>query len=147
MGPDTFEDATDHPLWEIVHDLANAETTAFSFKQQMMLDLLTYERAYAEIVRVEGRVVALWRLDPMLVHIDRDDQRRKRYRVTLASGHQQTWTFDPSRPPILELTHPSPIRQCRELIGAALALQTYVGAFFSNGARPSGVLANRRSAR
>ncbi|ODS53214.1 MAG: phage portal protein [Acidobacteria bacterium SCN 69-37] len=140
VAADTFTDATDHPLYEIVHDLANPETTAFSFKHQLMMDLLTHERAYAEIVRVEGRVVALWRLDPTLVHVDRDEQRRKRYRVTLANGQQQTWLFDPSRPPIFELTHPSPIRQCREVIGTALALQQYVGKFFANGARLGGIL-------
>jgi HK97 family phage portal protein len=140
VADDTFTDATDHPLYEIVHDLANPETTAYAFKHTMMTDLLTYERAYAEIVRVDGRVVALWRLDPTRVHVDRDDQRRKRWRVTLADGRQQTWTFDPSMPPIFELTHPSPIRQCRELIGTALALQAYVGKFFANGARLGGVL-------
>lgn len=137
---DTFEDAVDHPLYEILHDLSNPETTAFSLKLDMMRDLLTHERAYAEIVRVDGRVVALWRIDPTLVHVDRDEARRKRYRVTLADGRMQTWLFDPSRPPILELLHPSPIHQCRELIGTALALQTYVGKFFSNGARLGGVL-------
>ena len=137
---ETFVDATDHGLWEILHSLPNAEQTAYDFKRQMMVDLLAHERAYAEIVRVDGRVVALWRLDPTAVHVDRDEQRRKRYRVTLADGRQQTWTFDPSRPPIFELAHPSPIRQCRDLIGTALALQTYVGKFFANGARLGGVL-------
>jgi HK97 family phage portal protein len=140
VGPDTFEDAADHPLWEVVHDLANPETTAYSFKAQMMLDLLTHERAYAEIVRVDGRVVALWRLDPTAVFVDRDEQRRKRYRVMLANGQQQVWTFDASRPPVFELTHPSPIHRCRDLIGTALALQIYVGRFFANNARPGGIL-------
>jgi HK97 family phage portal protein len=140
VSGDTFEDARDHGLFEILHALPNAETTAYSFKQQMMRDLLTYERAYAEIVRVDGRVVALWRLDPTRVLVDRDDQRRKRWRATLADGRTQIWTFDPSTPPIFELAHPSPIRHCRELIGTALALQAYVGKFFSNGARLGGVL-------
>jgi HK97 family phage portal protein len=140
IGPDSFEDATEHPLWEILHDLPNPETTATEFKRAMTFDLLAYERAYAEIVRADGRVVALWRLDPARVTVDRDEQRRKRYRVTLANGSTQTWLFDPSRPPILELTAPSPIRFCRELIGVALALQGYVGAFFRNGARLGGVL-------
>ena len=140
IGPDTFEDASDHPLWEVIHDLANPETTAYTFKAQMMLDLLTHERAYAEIVRVDGQVVALWRLDPTAVYVDRDEQRRKRYRVTLADGRQQSWTFDASRPPVVELTHPSPIHRCRELIGTALALQLYIGRFFGGNARPAGVL-------
>lgn len=140
VAADTFEDATEHDLYEILHALPNPETSAYTWKQQMMLDLLTHERAYAEIIRVDNRVSALWRLDPNLVHVDRDAQRRKRWRATLADGSTQTWTFDPSRPPIFELTHPSPIHQCRDLIGTALALQQYVGKFFANGAKPGGVL-------
>jgi HK97 family phage portal protein len=140
VAPGTFEDAIDHPLWELLHDLPNPETSAFTFKQQAMLDLLTHERAYAEIVRIDGRVTALWRLDPTLVTVDRDEQRRKRWRVSLANGSTQTWLFDPSRPPIFELAHPSPLHHCGDLIGTAIALQAYVGKFFANGARLSGVL-------
>jgi HK97 family phage portal protein len=139
-APDTYVDATEHPLWEILHSLPNPETTAYTFKLQMMVDLLTYERAYAEIVRVDGRVESLWRLDPTRVVVDRDASRRKRYRYTAENGQTMEWLFDPSRPPILDLTHPSPIRYGRELIGTALALQSYVGYFFSNGARLGGVL-------
>jgi len=145
VAADTFEDAVEHDLWELLHGLPNPETSAYTFKQDMMMDLLTYERAYAEIIRVEGRVVALWRLDPTRVHVDRDEQRRKRYRVTLANGQTQTWTFDASRPPLLELSHPSPLGRCRDLIGTALALQQYVGKFFANGARLGGVLQTDQS--
>jgi HK97 family phage portal protein len=140
VADDTFVDAVDHTLWEVLHSLPNAETSAYSFKLQMMFDLLTYERAYAEIVRVNGAVVALWRLDPMRMVVDRDENRRKRYRYTSDRGQSMEWYFDASRPPIFELTHPSPLRYCRELVGTALALQRYVGKFFSNGARLSGVL-------
>ncbi len=99
-----------------------------------------HEHAFAEIVRVDGRVTALWRLDPTRMVVDRDDARRKRYRYSPYRGPLMEWTFDPSRPPIFELAHPSPLRYCRELIGTALALQRYVGKFFSNGARLGGVL-------
>jgi HK97 family phage portal protein len=142
---DTFVDAVDHALWEILHDLANPETTAYAFKHQMQFDLLQHERAYAEIVRVDGQVTSLWRLDPTRMVVDRDEARRKRYRYTTERGQTTEWRFDVSRPPILELAHPSPLRHCRELIGTALALQRYVGKFFSNGARISGVLETDRS--
>jgi HK97 family phage portal protein len=48
--------------------------------------------------------------------------------------------FDASQPPILELVHPSPVQQCRDVIATAAALQQYVGRFFANGARPDGVI-------
>jgi HK97 family phage portal protein len=117
-------------------------------------------RAFAEIIRVDGRVTALWPLDAARMWVDRDAQLRKRWTYTghgrfsgynadgtwsaggpaNTEGTMQTWTFDASQPPIFELTHESPIGRCREIIGTALALQEYVGRFFSNGAQPKGVL-------
>jgi HK97 family phage portal protein len=135
VADDTYIDAVDHDLYDILGSLANPETTAYSFKLSMMTDLLEHERAYAEIVRVDGRVQALWRLDPTLMQVDRTPERVKRYRYG-----SQVWLFDPSQPPIFELRHPSPIHRCRDVIGSAAALQTYVGRFFANGARPTGVL-------
>lgn len=140
IGPDTFEDAIEHDLYELLSALPNAETTAYQFKHQLVFDLLTHERAYAEVVRVDGRVVALWRLDPARVTVDRDAARRKRWQFRTASGEMESWTFDPSMPPIFEVTHASPLRHCKDLVATAIALQRYVGKFFANGARPSGVL-------
>jgi len=140
LTPDTFEDATDHPLFEILGTLPNPETSAYDLKREMMVDLLTYEHAYAEIVRADGRIVALWRLDPCRMRVERDAMRRKQYLYTLGDGSTQTWTFDASQPPILDLHHPSPVRQCRDLIGTAIALQTFTARFFANGGRPTGIL-------
>ena len=137
---DTYVDATEHDLWDILATLPNAEQTAYQFKHQMQWNVLLHGCAFAEIVRQDGRVVALWPLDPRSMRVDRDDSRRKRWRYTTSAGTVTTWTFDPSMPPIFELTHETPITRCRELIGTALALQIYVGKFFANGARVSGVL-------
>ena len=111
VAEDTYVDAVEHGLYEILASLANPETTAYSFKLSMMMDLLVYERAYAEIVRVDGRVTGLWRLDPTRMIVDRDASRRKRWRYG-----STTWVFEASQPPILELSHPSPVRQCRDVI-------------------------------
>lgn len=73
------------------------------------------------------------------MRVDRDDSRKKRWTYT-AGGHTHVWTFDPSMPPILELCHDTPIARCRELIGTALALQTFTAKFFANGGRLNGVL-------
>ncbi len=136
-GADAYVDAVDHDLYELLGSLPNAETTAYAFKLQMMMDLLEHEHAYAEIVRSQdGRVQALWRLDPTLMHVDRDASRRKRWTY----GGSTVWHFDPSMPPIFELAHPSPIRRCRDVIGSTAALGSYVAQFFRNGARPGGVL-------
>jgi len=140
VADDTFTDALDHGLWEILHDLPNAETTAYSLKHQMMLDLLAHEKAYAEIIRADGQVVALWRLDPERMHVDRDAARRKRWRYTDDEGKAHEWIFEPSKPPIFELVHPSPLQRCKDLIATAIALQRYTSTFFARGGRPTGLL-------
>lgn len=134
-------DAEDDPLWEILHDLPNPEQTASAFRSQLTRDLLAHERAFAEIIRrPNGSVVAMWRLDPERMHVDRDAQNRKRYTYRLADGTSKEWIFDPDKPPILDLEYPSPVRRCRELFGLALAMEQYCGMFFTNGARLSGIL-------
>ena len=158
-GPDTYVDAVDHPLYEILHDLSNPEMTAYEVKHFLQWQLLTYGRAFAQILRVDGRVTALWPLDASRMRVDRDATRRKRWTYTgtgpltsytpdgvfpvggpTSTGKLFQWTFDPSMPPILELLCESPIQRCREIIGTALATQQYLAKFFANGAKPSGVL-------
>lgn len=135
------EDASDHPLWEILHDLANPETTAYQFKEDMQRNLLTYEKAYAEIVRnARGEIVSLWALDPRNMTVSRDALNRKVYTYRVGLGQPIRWVFDPSRPPILELSHRSPLKKCRDLIALAYAMELYGAKFFANGARVSGVL-------
>jgi HK97 family phage portal protein len=139
IGQDAFVDQQQHDLWELLHDLPNPETDAFTFKRELTSDMLRFGSAYAQIVRMNGRVQSLWRLPPPSVRVDRDGQRRKRWTVTTATG-REVFLFDPSMPPILELKFDSPIQECRELIGTALTLQRYTSQFFRNGARPMGAL-------
>ncbi len=104
-----------------------------------MWQLLLSGRAYAEIVRVDGRIVALWPLVSDYMRVDRDAQRRKRWTYS-TGGTLVTWLFDANAPPILELTTETPMLRCRDIIGTALALQQYTATFFKNNARPAGVL-------
>lgn len=139
VAEDTYVDAVEHDLFEILNALPNPETTASEFKFAMMRNLLAFGKAYAQIVRVDGRVTALWALDPCRMRVDRDDARRKRWTYT-AGGQSHVWTFDASQPPIFELSYDTPIYRCRELVGVALALQTFTAKFFANGGRLNGVL-------
>lgn len=134
-------DATDHHLWEILHDLPNPEMTAAEFRAEMMRALLAHERAYAEIVRrPNGTIKALWLLDPTRMTVTRDALNVKRYSYRVDGGQPIEWTFDPDRPPLLELRHPSPIHRCRDMVGLAIALDTYAAKFFANGVRMSGIV-------
>jgi HK97 family phage portal protein len=134
-------DADGHQLWEILHDLPNPETTAIEFRSELMRQLFREERAYAEIVRnTNGTIKALWLLESDRMTVSRDALNVKRYSYRMDHGAPITWTFNPDRPPLLELKHPSPVRRCRDLIGQAIALDRYAGKFFANGTRLSGLL-------
>lgn len=135
-------DAEGRALWEILGSLPNPETTAEAFWGALVRDLLVCGHAYAEIVRDGvGRVLQIWRLDPSRMTVDREPgSLRKRYLYRLPGGEMKVLLFDPDKPPILDLDYVSPIQRCRDLIGLALGLDTYVAKFFANNARPSGVL-------
>lgn len=140
-GDGEMTDAVDHHLWEILHDLPNPETTATEFRDSLMRDLLREEVAYAEIVRrPNGTIKGLWRLDPCRMTVTRNAFNVKVYTYRVEGGQPIVWTFDPDRPPLLELRAPSPIKRCRDLVGMAIALDRYAGKFFANGTRLSGLL-------
>ena len=69
VGPGTFEDAIDHPLWELLHDLPNPETTAYQFKLALMFDLLMHERTMAVHAVVLKNAAVLRRHHDRLVKI------------------------------------------------------------------------------
>lgn len=129
-------------LWEILHDLPNPETTAVTFRTRLTKDVLTYERAFAEIIRdQQSRVTAMWRLNPAWMRVARNAQGQKVYAYTPADGSPpQTWVFNADKPPILELEAESPVREAPEIFGLAMALDRYAAKFFANGVRLSGVL-------
>jgi HK97 family phage portal protein len=135
-------DATDHQLWEVLHDLPNPEMTAGEFRSEMMRALLAHEAAYAEIVRnPNGTIKGLWPLDPTRMTVERDHLNVKVYTYRTDNENRPIiWRFDPDRPPLFELKHPSPINRCKDMIGLAIALDKYAGKFFANGARLSGLL-------
>lgn len=138
---DGWRDADAHPLWEILHDLPNPEMTAAEFRAGLTRQLLQHECAYAEIVRrSDGRVQAMWPLDSARMSVRRDALNRKVYVYRVDQGDPIVWTFDADRPPLLELRHPSPIVQCRDMIALAMAIDMYGGKFFANGARLSGLV-------
>lgn len=136
-------DADRHPFWDLLQALPNPETTACDFWASLVRDVQVYGAAYAEIVRNGvGEPQALWRLDPARMTLGRDALSRKtyRYKAAAAGAPDTVWTFDANRPPLLELHGWSWVQQCRNLIGTAMALDTYGAKYFANGARPSGVL-------
>lgn len=138
------ESADDHPLYFLLHDRPNSEMSAFVFKEALMVHLLTWGNAYAEIEwGADGYPAALWPLLP-----DRMEVERK--------NGELTYTYRPDfvRPvtlPAWRVLHIpglgfdgivgySPVRLQMNTLGGERAQAEFGWRFFANGARPGVVL-------
>jgi HK97 family phage portal protein len=134
-----------HPLWNVLHDLANEQTSSFIFRETLMNHVLTYGNAYAWIQRDgSNRVVGLWILRPDLTRCERLTDNSLQYRTTTVDGRQVVFAWeDVFHIPGLGfdgLNGYSPIRMAQEAIGLGLATEEFGARFFSNGANAGGIL-------
>ena len=68
------EKITTHPLYFLLHDAPNEEMTSFVFRETLMIHLLLWGNAYAQIIRNgSGQVVALYPLLPDKMSVQRDE--------------------------------------------------------------------------
>lgn len=145
--------ATKHPLYYLLHDAANEEMTAYSFKETLMLHLLTNGNSYSKIgISKDGNVNGLYPLQSNRMRVERDDNGERIYKYRPTTGENkkmktseeltfQSWEI--LHIPALGfdgLTGYSPIAMARNAIGVAMACEEYGAKFFENGARPSGIL-------
>jgi HK97 family phage portal protein len=138
--------ARDHPLYGVLHDLANEETTSLNFREAMLASLLLWGNAYARIERKAGHVTALWFLKPDRMEVKRDAASgRIIYRYTPEDTGQVVEFHAGEIFHVLGFSLDgikgmSPIRQARQTIGLTMATEEFGAKFFSNGARPGGIL-------
>ena len=142
---DDRERATDHPLYQVLHDQANPEMSALEFREWMMACTLLRGNAFARVIRGwDGQVRELWPLSPdtQVIRLnggglayEYQDRHGQRHRL-LASE-------------VLHLRHRigddgvmgvSPIAAAREVVQLALAEREHGTAMFEGGTRLSGVL-------
>jgi HK97 family phage portal protein len=138
------ERADDNPLFQVLHDIANPNQSAFEFREFMVRSLDLHGNAYARIERnARGQVTALW---PYLfgdVQVEQLDTGRLRYRVyngrrvEVQLGEDMLHIRGPSRDGILGQ---SPIMIARGALSLALAHQETAQSLSSNSLRPSGLL-------
>jgi HK97 family phage portal protein len=134
-----------HPLDRVLNVRANDEMDALTFRELMQGWILNWGNAYAEVQRtVGGHVAAIWPIHPSRVKVERGQDKRLMYSVRDNAGMM--------RPiPAANLMHVknmspdgivgwSVIRLGAESMGTAIAAERHAGAFFGNGAMPSGVL-------
>ena len=144
--------ATDHPLYRIVHDEPNPEMTSFSFRETMMIHLLLWGNAYAQIIRNgKHEVQALYPLMPDRMRVDRDEHGNLYYEYQKLDSDAPVTKgslirFKPES--ILHisglgfdgLVGYSPIAMAKNVIGMTQSCEEYGSKFFKNGAYPGGVL-------
>ncbi len=138
------ERAVDHPLYSVLHDAPNDLLTSCEFREMMQAHLCLRGNAYARIVRDQSGTVAALRP----VHPDRVSVFRKADAITYSvqdeSGPQEIFTPETmlhvrGLGPDGVLGY-SPITLARNAIGLSIATENHGAKFFSNGAKPSGVL-------
>lgn len=134
--------AWEHPLYTVLHDEPNPESTDMEFREAMTADVLLWGNAYAlkSYRSGSGQVVALWRIKPNSVSVERAaDDRRILYKVSGESGIQTTYEakdifhlrglgFD-------GLRGYSVVRMAAQSIGLAQIQEKYVSQFFASGGR------------
>lgn len=145
--------ASDHPLYEVLHDLPNPEMTASEFHDTITVQKALWGNSFAEIVRDrEGEVSQLWPLlSNRMEEWNRDTRGRLYYRYRLADGSPKTYVWDRAAanwrdrlPPLLHLKMNamdgihgrSPIRLMRESLGLTVAAEEYGARYFANNGIP-----------
>lgn len=138
------ERATDHALYDVLHNQPNALMSSFEWRETMMAHLLLWGNAYSRIVDdASGRILELYPMRPDRVQVSQAAGSLL-YTYTPTSGETLVLPEDKvlhirglSTDGILGI---SPIAQARQAIGLAMATEEFGARFFGNGARPGGVL-------
>lgn len=137
-------EATNHPLYTVLHDRANGNQTAFEYREMLFGHLKTWGNHYSEIeMNAKGDVIGLWPLRPDRMEVKRVDGQVV-YVYTMPNGgtiglpayrvmHVREMALD-------GLVGMSPIGQARNAIGLALSTEEFGGRFFANGASAGTVL-------
>lgn len=137
--------ATEHPLYRLLHDEPNPEMTSFILRETMMTHLLLWGNSYCQIIRTgRDQVASIHPLQPDQMHVDRDSKGKLTYTYTDSSGKQ----FLMKPEDVLHIpglgfdgiVGYSPIAIEKNAVGLGIAAEEFGAKFFSNGARPSGVL-------
>ena len=137
--------ATEHPLYRLLHDEPNGEMTSFVLREVMLGHLLVWGNSYSQIIRNgRNKISGVYPLLPDKMTVDRDKNGALTYTYSTVSG--QTVVLPPED--VLHIPGLgfdgvmgySPIALEKNAIGLGIASEEYGSKFFSNGARPSGIL-------
>lgn len=135
--------ATDHPLYDILHNAPNADSTAAEFWEGVVFGLCLAGNFFARKEVLGSRLIALTPLRSDVMTVKRDSTGRRKYHYATSTG---LMIYDED-----QIFHVrgfggggdiglSPVGFARQSMGAALAADQFGGDVFANGARPTGIL-------
>lgn len=136
--------ATDLPIYEILHDQADENLSAFMLIETIVSHACTYGNGYAYISRNRaGQVTGLTPVDPSTVQVKLTESGRVAYEVNTGQ-FQGAWSSEEvlhvrALGP-LGLVGYSPVGLAKQTIGLGLASERYGAAWFGNSGTPSGIL-------
>jgi HK97 family phage portal protein len=143
------EKAVAHPPFDVLRLRPNPVQPVVAFWEAMVCALLLRGNAFALITKDDdGRVRALWHVNPDRVQLDITKTGRVTYKVTTPSGQTRVGEGG-----MLHIVGPmsedgytgcSVISTFRETLGLGLALERYGSEFFANAATPRGVLTSTK---
>ena len=144
---DITEKALDHPLYEILHDLANPETSAGEMVEAITSHAML-GNGYAIIQRDgQQRVQALWPVESQRVKHKANSRGVSYYEI----HDREMLGSQPKQYPRDEIFHlrgftldgrvgDDVLKRARHMLGLTLAGQKYAGKFFANDASPGLIL-------
>jgi HK97 family phage portal protein len=138
--------AKEKRLYELLYYMPNPEMTSFTFRLTLQAHALLWGNGYAFIDwGADGEPLAMYPLDPSKVSVRRSQENGQIvYDVTLDNGKFITLNrfqvFHLVGFSLNGLNGISNIQMAKEAIGLGLAAEEYGARFFSNGAKPLGVL-------
>lgn len=136
----TRVEVRDDPRWQLLNVAPNPEMTAMEWLEGVIAYPNLYSRSYSLIERDNGgRPIAIWPLRSDRTRRYRMPDRTLRYATTLDTGEP---AFLEGRD-VIDVPHflgLAPIEQARNAIATAMAAEEYAGRFWSNDARPGGII-------
>jgi HK97 family phage portal protein len=131
--------ATDHPLYSVLHDAANDDTSSQQLIEAMMTNVLLWGNGFAQIViNRDGSVRELWPLESCYMTLRRENGELF-FDYQPPNGKRVFQRHEIWHVPGLTIngiTGLSVLGYWRRAIGLGLVLDTFSEAFYENGARP-----------
>jgi HK97 family phage portal protein len=146
------EIARDEPLYSVLHDAPNPETSAVTLRGSMTAHAALTGNGYARISRRRDgsdKAIGLYLMQPESVKMDRDSRKSRVFLHKDGNDAEKTYG-------VRDVLHLDAfgwdgssgfdvVRQFRETIGLGLTAERYAANFFSHDATPSLVLKNPRA--